>query len=62
MDVGHIIVGVLTTAAASWLVWAEIHSRRNQVRQRVPEPADPGIQNLSETQRKAAGRANGNRR
>ncbi len=55
MDVGHIIVGVLTTAAASWLVWAEIHSRRNQVRQRVPEPVDPGIQNLSETQRKAAG-------
>ena len=31
MDVGHIIVGVLTTAAASLLVWAEIHSRRNQV-------------------------------
>ena len=62
MDVGHIIVGVLTTAAASWLVWAEIHSRRNQVRQRVPEPVDPGIQNLSETQRKTAGRANGNGR
>ena len=62
MDVGHIIVGVLTTAAASWLVWAEIHSRRNQVRQRVCVPVDPGIQNLSETQRKAAGRANGNGR
>ena len=35
-----LIVGVLTTAAASLLVWAEIHSRRNQVRQRAPEPVD----------------------
>ena len=35
MDVGHMIVGVLITAAASWLVWAEIHSRRNQARQRA---------------------------
>lgn len=33
MDAGHIIVGVLTTVAASWLVWAEIHSRRRQATQ-----------------------------
>ena len=62
MDVGHIIVAVLTTAAASLLVWAEIHSRRTQVGQRASEPVDRGIQNSSETQRKATGRANLNRR
>ena len=62
MDVGHIIVGVLTTAAAIWLVWAEMHSRRNQVRQRAPETVDPGVQNSTETQRKAAARTNWNGR
>ena len=62
MDVGHVIVGMLITAAASWLVWAEIHSRRNQGRQRATEAVDPEIQNSSETQRKAARRKNTNGR
>ena len=52
MDVGHMIVGVLITAAASWLVWAEIHSRRNQARQRAIAAVDPDIQSSSETQKK----------
>jgi len=29
MDAGHILVGVLTSAAVGWLVWAELNSRRN---------------------------------
>jgi hypothetical protein len=29
MDVSHILVGALTAVAFAWLVWAEIHSRRN---------------------------------
>ena len=32
MDAGHILVGVLTSAAVGWLVWAEMKSRRNTVR------------------------------
>lgn len=60
MDVGHMIVGVLITAAASWLVWAEIHSRRNQARQRAIAAVDPDIQSSSERQRKAAGRVSTN--
>ena len=62
MDVGHMIVGVLITAAASWLVWAEIHSRRNRGRQRATEAVHPAIQNSSETQRRAARRKKTNGR
>jgi hypothetical protein len=29
MDVSHLLVGGLTAAAVAWLVWAELHSRRN---------------------------------
>lgn len=29
MDAGNILVAVLTSAAVAWLVWVEIHSRRN---------------------------------
>jgi len=32
MDAGHILVGVLTSAAVGWLVWAELNSRRNSSR------------------------------
>jgi len=32
MDAGHILVGVLTSAAIGWLVWAEMNSRRNSSR------------------------------
>lgn len=29
----NILVGVLTAAAAAWIVWAEMNSRRNTARQ-----------------------------
>lgn len=29
----YILVGVLTSAAVGWLVWAEINSRRNTARE-----------------------------
>jgi len=43
MDAANILVAVLTITAVGWLVWAELHSRRNQssqVRQGTPEEAD----------------------
>ena len=40
MDAGYILVAVLTSAAVAWLVWVEIHSRRNaalQTARKLPE-------------------------
>ena len=37
MDTGHILVAVLTSAAVAWLVWVEIHSRRNAALQTARE-------------------------
>ena len=31
----NILVGVLTAAAAAWIVWAEMNSRRNTARQKT---------------------------
>jgi hypothetical protein len=31
----NILVGVLTAAAAAWIVWAEMNSRRNTARQKA---------------------------
>jgi hypothetical protein len=36
----YILVGVLTAAAAGWIIWAEMNSRRNAARQNVNEPAE----------------------
>lgn len=36
----YILVGVLTAAAAGWMVWAEMNSRRNAAGQNVNEPAE----------------------
>ena len=33
MVAGYILVGVMTAAAVYWLVWVELHSRRNQAKQ-----------------------------
>ncbi|HJT71846.1 MAG TPA: hypothetical protein VJ731_16725 [Terriglobales bacterium] len=33
MDPGYIMVGVLTSAAFGWVVWAELNSRRNTARE-----------------------------
>lgn len=42
MDVGTIMVAVMTLAAGGFLVWLEIHSRRN--RQQEPKaPADQAV-------------------
>ena len=37
MDAGYILVAVLTSAAVAWLVWVEIHSRRNAALQTARE-------------------------
>lgn len=36
----YILVGVLTAAAAGWIIWAEMNSRRNADSQNVNEPAE----------------------
>ena len=33
MDAGHILVAVLIAIAAGWLVWVELHCRRNRAQQ-----------------------------
>jgi uncharacterized protein YjbJ (UPF0337 family) len=33
MDAGHILVAVLIAAALGWLVWVELHCRRNRAEQ-----------------------------
>jgi hypothetical protein len=38
MDAGEILVAVLTSAAVGWLIWVEIHSRRNAAAQSVSQP------------------------
>jgi len=43
----YILVGVLTAAAAGWIIWAEMNSRRNASRQTVNEPAE-GIDSKSQ--------------
>ena len=42
MDVSHLLVGGLTAVAVAWLVWAELHSRRNIAAQK--ENAAPETQ------------------
>jgi hypothetical protein len=37
MDAANILVGVLTTTAVGWLIWAEMNSRRNSARQNANE-------------------------
>jgi hypothetical protein len=37
MDAANILVGVLTSAAVGWLIWVEIHSRRNAALQSAQE-------------------------
>lgn len=37
MDAGYILVAVLTSVAVAWLVWVEIHSRRNAALQTARE-------------------------
>lgn len=35
MDAGHILVAVLTSAAAGWLIWVEVHCRHNMAAQKA---------------------------
>lgn len=37
MDAGHILVGVMTSAAVGWLIWLDLHSRRNTAAQKAQE-------------------------
>jgi len=41
MDAGHILVGVLTSAAVGWLVWAELNSRRNTLQENARKNRQP---------------------
>ena len=42
MDASEILVAVMITAAIVWLVWAELHSRRNRrASQKQAESAGP---------------------
>jgi hypothetical protein len=43
MVAGYILVGVMTAAAVSWLVWVELHSRRNEAKQVTEESAGEGV-------------------
>jgi hypothetical protein len=40
MDAGQILVAVLTSAAVGWLIWVEVHSRRNAAAQSARLPAE----------------------
>jgi hypothetical protein len=43
MDAANILVVVLTSAAVGWLIWVEIHSRRN----RTDEPAREALESAA---------------
>jgi hypothetical protein len=48
MDAGQILVAVLTSAAVGWLIWVEMHSRRNAATQRASQPPEDAEANASE--------------
>jgi len=48
MDAGQILVAVLTSAAVGWLIWVEIHSRRNAATQRTSQPPEGAGSNARE--------------
>ena len=51
MDASEILVAVMITAAIAWLVWAELHSRRNRrASQKQAESAGPKAIERPETQ------------
>jgi uncharacterized membrane protein YccC len=51
MDASEILVAIMITAAVAWLVWAELHSRRNRrASQKTVESAGPKALDKPETQ------------
>lgn len=51
MDASEILVAVMITAAIAWLVWAELHSRRNRrASQQQAKAAGPKAIEKPETQ------------
>jgi hypothetical protein len=51
MNAEQILVAILTLGAVAWLVWAELHSRRNRrASQKTVESAGPKALDKPETQ------------
>ncbi len=53
MDASHILVGGLTAITIAFLVWIEIHSRRNNaVQKHIPAPPElPEVRTLAKKKR-----------
>ena len=51
MDASEILVAIMITAAIAWLVWAELHSRRNRraSQEKANTTAPQGLE-IAETQ------------
>jgi hypothetical protein len=45
MDAANILVMVLTSAAVGWLIWVEIHSRRNRTDEPARQPVESAAAN-----------------
>ena len=58
MDAANILVVVLTSAAVGWLIWVEIHSRRN----RTDEPAREALESAAANETAVLLKADGLRR
>ena len=48
MDAGQILVAVLTSAAVGWLIWVEMHSRRNAAAQSASQSPKAAESDASE--------------
>lgn len=48
MDAGQILVAVLTSAAVGWLIWVEMHSRRNTAAQSTSQSPKAAESDASE--------------
>lgn len=40
MDASHIVVGALTAVTVGFLVWIEVHSRRNRAAEKAAPPGE----------------------
>lgn len=52
----NILVAVMTAAAVTWLIWAEMNSRRNMAKQNAAEPVEDVEVNPQPSRRKASTR------